>query len=133
MLAMSVGGQRIALSALSVSATGFDPGSAGASYSLQNDGDIETFNEFGATDAGDWVSNPKTNFAAYEVRATETSGTASTGTVGSWLSLGTTRTWTADQSGLGEKTCTLLIEIRGSTSLATLASASIILTATVFL
>lgn len=133
MLAMSVGGQRLALSALSWSSTGTDPGSASATYSLQNDGDIETTNNLGTTDQGDWIANPKANFSGYEVRATETSGTVSTGTVDSWLGLGTTRTWTADQSGLGEKTCAILIEIRGATSLATLASASIVLTATVSL
>jgi len=46
----------------------------------------------------------------YEIRVTATSGTFTSGTVGSWLALSSVRTWTVSSNTL--KTVTFTIEIR---------------------
>jgi len=49
--------------------------------------------------------------ASFWVRATQTSGTVSSGTVGTWLPLTSSQSWTVIRSTAGSKSCTLLIEI----------------------
>lgn len=64
-----------------------------AGFELQNDGDLVVSNGAGTTTV-DWVSPSETSVAAlYEVKVDATSGTFDSGTTGSYLSLGTTRTW----------------------------------------
>lgn len=63
----------------------------------------------------------------YEVRATVTSGTLSSGTAGAWLSLGTSRTWSKTTSATA--TVNLLVEIRDAVTLAVLDTANISITA----
>jgi hypothetical protein len=91
----------------------FNTGGAGvAQYRLTNTGDI------GATqgtnsplvDIGDWIS-PKANFGLYSARLTIVTGTVTSGPVGSWVNLGTTRTWTL-QGGPGGVDATWNLEIR---------------------
>ena len=50
----------------------------------------------------------------YEVRATVSSGSLTTGTTGSWLSCGSTRTWAISNSARDNstETCVLTIQIR---------------------
>lgn len=71
--------------------------------------------------------------ANYEVKATLTSGTFATGTAGSWLNLGTERTWTVRHSGGTEgSTATFAtFEIRKVGTTDILDSADIILSAEV--
>jgi hypothetical protein len=69
--------------------------------------------------------------ANYEVKATLTSGTFTTGTAGSWLNLATEREWTARQTTVGTKTTTATFEIRKVGTTTILATATITLTATV--
>lgn len=67
----------------------------------------------------------------YEVRATLTSGSLTSGTTGTWLSLGTSRSWTRDRNTAGVSQAVMTIEIRNATTLVVLDSASVTLTAEV--
>lgn len=69
--------------------------------------------------------------ADYDVRATETSGTVSSGTVGSWLNLATDQTWTKTRNTVGSSAVTLTVEIRDAATLAVLDTATVTLTAEV--
>lgn len=77
-----------------------------------------------------WTTSPESGIgASYDVRATELAGNVSTGTVGSWLSLATTRTWTRTSGGLGEQEVTLLMEVRRASDEVVLGSAEYTLNA----
>jgi len=72
---------------------------------------------YGGTSPGanDWYTAwPVTNIGnSYEVRITEITGTFGTGTVGSWVALTSTRTWTITQpASFGTTAVTFDIEIR---------------------
>jgi hypothetical protein len=86
-----------------------------ASFTLESDGDIiSATTPGGSVDEGDWL-NPKASAPSlYEVRATVTSGSLSSGTAGSWLALTSNRTWTRldSSAGDGANVCVLTIEIR---------------------
>lgn len=64
--------------------------------------------------------------ADYQVRATKTSGTSPSGTLATWLGLGTSRAWTLSGTGV---TCNLTVEIRDVATSTVQATASITLTA----
>ncbi len=90
----------------------FDPTNAEARYRLNSSGIEQSYisDDLFYTNIGTWlVSGTNSQF---EVRATETSGTVSTGTVGSWLVLSTSREWTVARTTIGTKSVTLTIEIR---------------------
>lgn len=85
-------------------------GTAIAQYQLTNAGEImATEQNFGLLDRGDWLT-PKSNFSLYSSRATIVNGSLTTGNVGVWENLATTRTWTVSSATLKE--CAFLIEIR---------------------
>lgn len=119
------GGDRLQLVGYTNTAAAVFPASSGIGYQLTNGG-----KEQGGTGSaggivysniGDWVL-PNGSAALYEVRATLNSGTLTSGTTGTWLSLGTTRTWTVERSAVGSSSASLTIEVRligGSTVLAT--------------
>ena len=88
-------------------------GTATASFDLQADGDIDaTATNNTIADRDDWIA-PKVNMALYEVRATlQTGGPMTSGTMGSYLSLGTNRVWTLAQVGVGSIGSTVLFEFR---------------------
>ena len=65
----------------------------------------------------------------YEVRATVTSGTLSSGTTGSWLNLGTAREWTVARATVGTKQAIFTVEIRNATTLAVVDAAQVTLEA----
>lgn len=73
--------------------------------------------------------------ADYEVYAQPTSGSFSSGVANAWRSLAATRIWTVQGGGTknnpSPKSCTATFTIRNKTTLATVASAPITLTATV--
>lgn len=106
------GGEIVSISDATPHGNSVSPANATATYSLTNAGDI-VHGDGAGTDQGDWIS-PKRNFGSYEVRATETAGTVTTGTVGSWLALSTTRTWTKTRTSdsPGTDSVTLTVEIR---------------------
>lgn len=98
----------ISLSNKNVSNAFFVPGSADAIYSLLSSRAVSispgsTSDQWG--DAGITASD-------FQARATVVSGGLSSGTTGSWLGLGTNRTWTLTGTTSGEVACQLTIEIR---------------------
>ena len=130
-VAATMGGPRVEISDYAVSDITPSPTNASAGYELTSAGVINqvTVAGGGAGVIGQWIVPASAAGSNYEVRAQETSGTVSTGTVGSWLSLGTTRTWSRAQTVNGTSTCELLIEIRLAASGVVLAAATITLEA----
>ena len=90
----------------------FDTAPAIAEYNLRSDGVVSKFVNGLETVIGNWIV-PNTTASSYEVRATIVSGSLSSGTTGSYLSLGTTRSWAVSANSPGtNQACTLTIEIR---------------------
>lgn len=95
---------------------------------FRNDGVLLLTRVIGSSESGptpaigsqEWLSAGNTP-ADYDVRVTETSGTFATGTVGTWLNLGTTRDWTQTRnfgtSGIGTTSVTYQVEIRDASTL----------------
>ena len=82
-----------------------------ASYSLLNDG---TYSITGAG-TGNWLTPALAALASlWEVKVDPTSGSFASGTTGSWLSLGTTRTWTINS--VTSVTFTISWRLAGSTT-----------------
>jgi hypothetical protein len=75
--------------------------------------------------SGEWLTSGSAS--AVEVRATLQSGSTPSGTLNTWLNLGTTRSWTLSRTGLGQSTCVLLIELRNAASGTVLDSATVTL------
>lgn len=91
-----------------------------ATLTLANDGQL-----FGGWDSGQWITTSPVDLAtaaAYEVMVTKISGAAPTGSpTGTWLNLGTTRSWSITASYLGVSnvvTSNLSVQIRNATTLA---------------
>lgn len=93
------------------------PGGATASYQLTAGGDIYASQPQNTTsiDVGDWLS-PKTGMSSFQVRATLTSGTCSSGPIGTWVDLNVARMWTRSVTGTmgAVQQCNFLIEVRHS-------------------
>jgi hypothetical protein len=123
----AIGGDRISLSNVNVSATGAT--SQTATYTLESDGDvISATTDGGSVDEGDWIA-PKANAPSdYECRVTLDSGdTPTTGTLNSWLALTSDRSWTLSVIASGNSAqCSLTVEIRKGSGPA-LASATVTL------
>lgn len=106
-----------------------EPDTATAIYRLSSDGSAYSSSS-GTLDLLEiWLDSGTAS--GFEVRATVTSGTLSSGTTGSWQVLSTDRSWTVTRSAVGVKSATMTVEIRNATTLAVLDSASITLQATV--
>ncbi len=105
-----------------------------ATFTLQPFGDIYASQQKSPStvDVGDWLS-PKANMTGFEARATSTTPTACTGSLGTWLSLNSARSWQISVSGgsIGTaRACGFLLEIRHSNNpSAVLGSAQISITA----
>lgn len=87
---------------------------ATAQYRLVNSGDIQTTEGTNSlVDIGDWI-NPKSNFGLYSARMTLVSGgPLSSGTMGSWVNLASTQTWTLASPGIsGVLTAVATLELR---------------------
>lgn len=105
---------------------------ASASFSLLSDGNTTASRSGSGTNTvngDDWYTPITSGVGSgYSVRVTKTAGaTNPSGTLGSWLVLSSTRTWTLT-STFGVKSCTLLVEIRQGTG-AVIASGTVTLTA----
>jgi hypothetical protein len=109
--------------------------SPSAQYWLQSNG-IIAYNNSGTNNVVDqdpWIT-PQTNMANFEVRATLNSGALTSGTVGAWQSLSTTRQWVTTRniaSGSGSSTANLTIEIRRASDAVVVDTATISLQALV--
>lgn len=75
-----------------------------------------------------WVT-PTTAASDYEVLATITSGTLSSGTTGVWLALTSDRTWTVYKATAPSKVCIFRVDIRRIGTVTILDSATISITA----
>ena len=108
------------------------PSSSTADIELQSDGDIVgEGTQFGGGALGEWITPRSAAGGNYEARWTNTSGTLSSGTAGTWQALSTTRNYSVSQTGVGFKTCTGTLEIRRTVGGAVLDSKSVTLTAQV--
>lgn len=132
----------ISISDATISHATVSPADATAGYQLTNGGAAQR-NGTGSggvyvdINSEQWHFPRRTIVAGeYEVRATQVAGTAPTsGTIGSWEDLGTTRTWQNVEAtnGNATTTSTILIEIRNAVTQVVLDSATIVITAQVSL
>lgn len=102
-----------------------DPSDASCTFTLDNLGvasgpGVANYN---------WLSSGSAS--SYEVQATINSGTLTSGTTGSWLSLSSSRTWNVQRSVVGSKSCSMTVQIRETANPSNTVSASITITATV--
>lgn len=88
----------------------FSPSTATASFALNSSGTYTCLGSIKPAD-GTWLKGIGTG-GGYEARLTVTSGSFTTGTTGSWLSLGTTRQWTFSQLTVGSGSAAGTLEIR---------------------
>lgn len=102
---------------------------ANAEYRLGADGVVYTRTGTGAyTPIGNWCT-PTSLASGFEVYATPTTGTPSSGTTGSWLALSSAQTWAVSASIGANKLCVLTVDIRRTGSGTVLDSATITLEA----
>lgn len=127
---LGAGGARVSISDVTVSDSTITPTNASAEYSLTSAGAISQTTIIGGTvSLGNWITPTGAAGAAYEVRATELSNPVSTGTVGSWLALNSTQSWSRTRTVLGIIDCILQIEIRRASDGLVLDTATITLSA----
>jgi hypothetical protein len=75
---------------------------ASATLTIEADGDVASeTSTLGAADLGDWISPKGAAGSSFEVRCTVNSGSLSSGTTGSWLNLGSNRSWNSSVAALG--------------------------------
>lgn len=104
------------------------PATATATFAIENDGDVA----INGADIGDWITGGSVYTANYEGRLTVNSGSTPSGAAtGTYLNLGTSRSWSLAQSGLGTNTSNCTLEIRNAASGVVKASATVTFTATV--
>jgi hypothetical protein len=102
-----------------------DGGTATATYELNNNGNV--YNHLG-TNLEAWLDSGVNS--DFDVRATFVSGdTLASGTLGTWQVLSTTRSWSLTAVSGETKSTTLTVEIRNSSTLAVLTTATISLSA----
>lgn len=90
-------------------------GLASATYRLSSSGDVFIIStRFGIQDVGDWISPKSSAPGLYEVRADLASGSGplTSGTLGSWVALSTSPSWTLTTSGIGISEATVDFQIR---------------------
>lgn len=122
-------GDVVSLSNLNLNTLTITPTDATCSYSLNSTGS-QTDSDGGNRN---WIT-PTSNAGNYSARMTLNSGSAYTsGTVGAWLNLGTTRTWslTESRNGVFSSSNSGTIEIRRDSDSVVVASATITMLAEV--
>jgi hypothetical protein len=130
---MGAGTPRITLAAsYTLTRTEISPTDSTASLTLQSDGDVETFDNFGTSDIGDWIDPKGAAGGAYECRMSTVSGTV-TGTTGSWLALSSSRAWskTRTSDAVGTDTYVGTLEIRRTADGVVLGTSTVTLNAAV--
>jgi len=123
----SVGEGAVSLSNSNAYASDFAPATATATYTLGSDGSISSTGNPSAF----WI-DPQLGMPAFECRATLVAGSITSGTVGSWLSLGTNRSWESTRSIVGSQSGALDIEIRKIGTTTVLATARITVAVDIF-
>lgn len=94
-----------------------------AELQLRSDGTVYVTVDSATTYEYNWLTNGVGS--NYDVRATIVSGTFTSGTAGSWLNLGTTRSWLRNALPGTIQIVTADFEIRNATTLIVLATAQI--------
>lgn len=85
-----------------------------SSVSLTSAGDINITDLVRSGDQGDWVTPTSAAGSAYECRMVVNSGSVDSGTTGTWLNLGTTRTWSQNANfSVSEANVTLEVGLAG--------------------
>lgn len=108
------------------------PTDAEASYRLTSTALEQSGDRGSYTNIGTWIANTA-NVGLYEVRITVTVGSLTGGDLtGTWLSLGTTRTWSLTRDPVGSSLCTFTVEVRQASTGIVLTSAFVELSAEVF-
>ena len=92
--------------------TQFVSGSATAGVQFQSDGDIIATSGTPSASLGDWIDPKGSAPGLYEIRATVTSGTLSSGTANTWQALTSSRTWSITSTNT--KITQIFFEIRDS-------------------
>ena len=102
-------------------------GVATASYTISSDGKVRNQ---ASTILESWLLNGSAS--SFEVRATVTSGSLSSGTTGSWLACSSDRTWSVVNSAADNSTISVVmtVEIRDASTLVVADSATITIEAT---
>ncbi len=110
------------------------PGTAEAGFEITNAGLTNGINSFASYALTPWVT-PGSVAASYEVYATLLAGSLTSGTTGSWLSLGTTRAWQLDNTYAGPDvsvaTASINVQIRAIGTTTILATGNVALTSSV--
>lgn len=101
---------------------------ANVSYVLSNDSYVKKVVNSTTYNVEQWDSVPA-SVADYQARVTVTSGALTSGTTGSWLNLGTTRTWNLQAAAGNYDQCVFTVEIMAAGGGSVLDSATITLTA----
>ena len=117
----------VAISDQSLPDANVDPGVAGVTYAVNSDGTVSYSTvASGSGTIENWVNPTSAAGANYEVRVTKNSGTNPSGSsLATWLALSSSRSWTIGQSGLGNTSCNLTVEIRDASTLVMLDSATV--------
>lgn len=127
MAGMGGGAPRVNFVDQSVDATNAGAG-ASAAYTVNSNGtDAQTVNGVTSTLSA-WVS-PTTAGANYEVFATVSSGTLSSGTVGSWVATSTNPSWGRIQNSIGASFVNLTMQVRAVSTTTVLDTWTVALTA----
>jgi hypothetical protein len=102
--------------------------SSTAFFSMLNTGAYSSTGNLAAP-SGTWLGAGSAS--DYDCRATVTSGTLSSGTAGTWLNLGTSRTWSKNDPAAGTLalTCVMTLEIRRASDLVVVATSTVTLRA----
>lgn len=85
--------------------------SSTASITFNSNGTVSSVGNAG-TYTTDWIDPTSAAPDDYEIRATISSGTMTSGTFGSWLALTSNRTWSKTQFNVGNSSAQVLFEIR---------------------
>lgn len=109
-----LGGPIITIQNQTINGSGASPATAG--YTLQSDADILKDEDGSVSDLGDWIVPRAAAGSAWEVSCSAVPGTNLVGSDladGTWLSLGTSRSWTCQRLTVpGTNVETLTINIR---------------------
>lgn len=115
----------------SMNSVAISPTDATSGYQLNSSGAEQEITTFGTSTFNTWLLSGSA--ANYDVFATLNSGTLTSGTTGTWLNLGTSRSWlvTRTSNTAGSANVSLTIQIRPAGGGAVLDTANVTLTATV--
>lgn len=126
-VAGTMGGPRVSISNENIQDITVSPTNASAGYQLTSSGAINSVTVSGGTvQIGTWITPTSAAGADYDVYV---SGAVTTGTVDTWLSLGSTRTWSIEATSVGISAVDITVQIRRTPSGSVIDTATISLEA----